>query len=255
MDGRVGMLGVPSADPLSHPPGTLGVHTARTRSRRPPTDGRTHGPTPPMSDENQNERENPDPEEPNDDSRTSDQEEPNDDSRIPDDSQPEDSQPKESQRDDRDQPEILICPAQKGPWGVVTQTSGPQEPPAGRHPDLIRADALLRVGMVALDKFRPRRLEDAERHFRKALVLLERVLTAPHPRISYALDRIGLACHLQGRLDEAEALYLRSLAILGHDDPPTKWNELTLINLAVLYGTQGRHWEQKQVMRRLGEGE
>lgn len=160
----------------------------------------------------------------------------------------------ENPDEERRQPEILIWPAQKGPWGVVTETSGPQEPPASGNPSLIRAEALLRVGMVALTKSRPRRLDDAELHFRKALGILEEVLPSPHPRISYALDRIGLVCHLQGRLDEAEDFYLRSLAILGHAGPPTKWNELTLINLAVLYGSQGRRWEQEQVMRRL-EGE
>ncbi|MFW6200156.1 MAG: tetratricopeptide repeat protein [Gemmatimonadota bacterium] len=111
----------------------------------------------------------------------------------------------------------------KGPWGVVTATSGPQEPPASRHPDLQRADALLRRGMVALDKSRPRRLDEAEGCFRRALDLLEGVLDEPHPRISYALDRIGLVCHLQDRLEEAEALYLRSLKILREGEKPSRW--------------------------------
>ncbi|MDX1567799.1 MAG: tetratricopeptide repeat protein [Longimicrobiales bacterium] len=132
---------------------------------------------------------------------------------------------------------------------MVTETSGPEDPSGSRHPKLTGAGALLRRGMVALDKSKPRRLDEAEVCFRQALDLLEEVLDEPHPRISYALDRIGLVCHLRGDVEEAESLYLRSLAVLGDVRSPTKWNDITILNLAILYGRQGRTEERDAVMR------
>lgn len=148
------------------------------------------------------------------------------------------------------EPGLIMCPAQKGPWGVVTFSSGPGDPPAGASPEIGRAEAFLRAGMVALDKSRPRRFDKAEQRFAAAIDLLTGVLEEPHPRISYALDRLGLTGHLQGRLGEAERLYVRSLRVLADGEGPTKWNDVTLLNLAILYGTQGRKEEKAAVLRR-----
>ncbi len=152
--------------------------------------------------------------------------------------------------DPTSEPRIFICPSQKGPWGVVTCTGGPRDPESGRIPDVRRAEALLRAGMVALDKHRPRRLDRAEMLFRAALDLLVAVLAEPHPRISYALDRLGLIYQLRGRLEEAEPLYTRALAALGERERPSRWMDVTLLNLATLYGCKGREAERDAVMRR-----
>jgi len=153
--------------------------------------------------------------------------------------------------DDTDSsPELIIGPARKGAWGVVKLTSGPPDGLRSVHPELLKADGLLRTGMLALIKRPPRYVERAEACFREALELLTEVLDEPHPRISFALDRIGLCCHMRGHLEEAEGLYRRSLAILGEDGASTEWTDMTLINLAVLLGTQGRRDEQLEVMKR-----
>jgi hypothetical protein len=52
--------------------------------------------------------------------------------------------------------EVFMSPNEKGPWGVVSHISGPQDPAALPLPELRRADALPRAGMVALAQCRPR---------------------------------------------------------------------------------------------------
>lgn len=151
-------------------------------------------------------------------------------------------------------PGLIISPAQQGPWGVVTSSSGPGDPPASTDPGIAQADALLREGMVALQKSRPSQFDRAERCFSAAVILLTDVLDEPHPRISWALDRLGLTYHLQDRLAEAERLYVRSLRVLAEGQRPTKWNDVTLLNLGMLYGTQGREEDHAAVMRRFRAG-
>jgi hypothetical protein len=52
--------------------------------------------------------------------------------------------------------EVFMRPSEKGPGGVVSHTSGPQDPAALPLPELRRADALLRAGMLALAQCGPR---------------------------------------------------------------------------------------------------
>lgn len=148
-----------------------------------------------------------------------------------------------------DEPQVILGAAHQAPNGrAILHTSGPPDPLGIRTDELRRADGLLRTGMVALGKCHPPQLERAERCFREALYLLTQAWEEPHPRISYALDRIGLVRHMQGDLQEAEELYLRSLKVLGKDDRPTPWNDVTLLNLARLYQSQGRGMESEAVM-------
>lgn len=152
--------------------------------------------------------------------------------------------------DAEDGPELIIAPAERGPWGVVVYTGGPRDPVDAPREALLKADAAIRAGMVALDRVRPRQLDRAEACFWKALPILTHLLDEPHPRISYVLDRIGLTYQLRGQLEQAEALYLRSLKSLGPDQRPTRWQDVTLINLGILYACQGRWHEREEVQRR-----
>lgn len=147
-------------------------------------------------------------------------------------------------------PVLIICPSTKGPWGVTTHTSGPIDPPDVPRTELRRPNALLRAGMIALNKVRPPDLERAARCFREALDLLIERLGEPYPKVSYALDRLGLVSQMRGELEEAERLYVRSLALLADGRAPSPWNDVTLLNLRILFGCQGRLDEQDAVMAR-----
>jgi tetratricopeptide (TPR) repeat protein len=149
-------------------------------------------------------------------------------------------------------PELFVSPATRGRNGVTTRVSGPEDPPGVPAESLRRPNALIRAGMIALDHRGGRDLARAESCFREALDLLRACLGEPHAKVSYALDRIGLVCQMQGREAEAEALYLRSLEALDEDAAPTEWNDLTLLNLAILYGRQGRLSERDAVLARYG---
>ncbi len=146
----------------------------------------------------------------------------------------------------------LFAPAQRGPWGVVTSLAGPPSLPfdsASPHATALRrADGLLRHGMVLLDKSRkadPKTVFPvlrARKLFREALEVLRRSVGDLHPMAAYAYDRIGFAQQEWGDLREAERFYLRAIAIRDISGwVPTVWDELTFINLAILYGRQGRH--------------
>ncbi len=148
-----------------------------------------------------------------------------------------------------DAPSVILGTARQAPNGrALICTSGPPDPLGMRTDALRRADGLLRTGMVAVAKCEPPQLARAERCFREALDLLTDAWQEPHPRISYALDRLGLVRHLQDDLEGAESLYLRSLKVLGPSDRPTPWNDATLLNLARLYRRQGRGLEAEAVM-------
>ena len=145
-----------------------------------------------------------------------------------------------------DVPELMIAPARRGWDGVVTQFDAPEGD--RRLSRVIRASrlrlvvGLLRGGAAALSsKAIASPAKAAEPHFRQALWWLGPAIVKPHPMNAYALDRLGLALQLQGKNDEVEGLYLRSLALQQEGGwPPTPWTEVTLLNLAILYSRQGK---------------
>jgi tetratricopeptide (TPR) repeat protein len=92
--------------------------------------------------------------------------------------------------------------------------------------------------------------------FRRALDILLQAVGELHPKVAYAYDRLGYVRQLRGDVREAERLYLRSIAIRDVGRwAPTMWDELTFLNLAVLYGRQGRHALQHVMIRRRREAE
>ncbi len=104
---------------------------------------------------------------------------------------------------EEDRSDLLLAPAQRGPWGVVTRLTGPPDPPgaSGTGAAALRdADGSLRRGMILLSK---KSVEDsvalAEECFRDALSLLISTVGEMHPKVAYACDRIGLVCQIQGR--------------------------------------------------------
>ncbi len=152
--------------------------------------------------------------------------------------------------------EIVLAPAQRGPWGLVTRLVGPPDP-AGATPSeadaLRRADGSLRHGMILLTK-RPGEdyVPAAEQCFRDALSMLLSGVCEVHPKMAYACDRIGMVCQIQGKDEEAEEMYLRAIAIRDAGAwSPTLWDEVTLINLATLYADQGKHVLQDAMLERL----
>ena len=63
--------------------------------------------------------------------------------------------------------------------------------------------------------------------------------------------RVGLACQLQGNDADAEGLYLRSLAHQQSGEwRATPWTEVTLLNLAILYGRQGKPGMKEVLMEK-----
>lgn len=155
-----------------------------------------------------------------------------------------------------EQSDLLLAPAHRGPWGVVTSLVGPPDPPgaAGAAAAAARdADASLRRGMILLSK---KSVEDAvavaEECFREALSLLISTVSEMHPKVAYACDRIGLVCQIQGREEEAEAMYLRAVALRDACAwDRTLWDEVTLLNLAILYNDQGRYGIRDAMLKRL----
>jgi hypothetical protein len=128
------------------------------------------------------------------------------------------------------QSELLLAPAQRGSWGVVTRLAGPPDPagsPETAAAALRQADGCLRHGMILLAK---KSIEDcvivAEDCFRDGLSRLLADVGEMHPKVAYACDRIGLVCQLQGREEEAEAMYLRAIALVGRGDVPEPGDSL-----------------------------
>ena len=151
--------------------------------------------------------------------------------------------------------ELIIAPAVKGPWGVTTKTAGPCDADGRRlrlPPEARGADALLRQGAIALGTNGAQRkdLPLAERCFLDAADILVDTVDAFHPFVAYAMDRLGLVCQMREQLDRAERLYVKSLALWRKGGwAATSWTEVTLLNLAILYGSQGRRDEHAAVMR------
>ena len=148
-----------------------------------------------------------------------------------------------------DSPTFITAPAWRGPWGWVHDTSGPADPPGPRPPQLRRANALLREGMIAITKSEPHDVPRAETCFRSALDLLVEIFGTSHPKVSFALDRVGYVCQLQGKEEEAERRYEQSLTpVFNREWPPSPWNEVTLLNVAILYGRLGREAEKNIIL-------
>jgi len=123
------------------------------------------------------------------------------------------------------------------------------------QPEIRAAEELLRRGMAALTSNAiTSRAKVAEQLFREALDRLVTAIPGPDPLVAYALDRVGLACQLQGNDADAESLYLRSLAHQQSGEwRATPWTEVTLLNLAILYGRQGKHAMNESLIRRIDE--
>lgn len=153
-------------------------------------------------------------------------------------------------------PALVLAPADRGPWGIVTYLTGPSDPPGatGTGARALRdADQSLRHGMILLTK-QPAGdyLATAEECFRDALSLLLSGVGHEHPKMAYACDRIALVCQIQGRDEEAEDMYLRAIALrdAGAWDH-SLWDEVTLMNLATLYEDQGKYVLRDVMLDRL----
>jgi tetratricopeptide (TPR) repeat protein len=120
-----------------------------------------------------------------------------------------------------------------------------------------KADGLMRRGMILLSHESSEDLAlEAWECFRRALDTLLEAVGELHPKVAYAYDRLGYLRQLSGDVREAERLYLRGIAIRDAGRwAPTMWDELTFLNLAVLYGRQGRHALQHAMIRRRREAE
>jgi hypothetical protein len=157
-----------------------------------------------------------------------------------------------------DIPELIIAPVLRDALGVTTQLPSPKH--RGWYGLMARreigtAEELLQRGMAALTSdaiTSPSKV--AEQLFRQALDRLVTAIPGPDPLMAYALDRVGLACQLQGNDADAEGLYLRSLA---HQQScewrSTPWTEVTLLNLAILYRRQGKHAMNEALIKQLDE--
>ena len=152
-----------------------------------------------------------------------------------------------------DIPELIIAPVLRDGRGVTTQLPGPKH--RGWYGFRVRleiraAEELLRRGMAALTSDGiTSRAKVAEQLFTEALNQLLAAIPGADPLVAYALDRVGLACQLQGNDADAEGLYLRSLAHQQSGEwRATPWTEVTLLNLAILYGRQGKHGMNEVLM-------
>lgn len=147
---------------------------------------------------------------------------------------------------------IFSAPSRRYPSGeVVTYWDGP--PPGGpvregREAEFRRAERLMRVGIAHI-RDEPWNYEVARRCFHAATCLYAWALGADR-RLAFARDRLGYAHHRLGQDHEAESCYLQSLAIQDESrQQRTTWNEVTLLNLAVLYGCNGQQALNRAVLR------
>ena len=157
-----------------------------------------------------------------------------------------------------DIPELIIAPVWRDAARVMTQLRSPKQRVwygLIARPKIRAAEELLRRGMEALaSKAITSPAKVAEQLFREALDRLVTAIPEPSPLVAYALDRVGLACQLQGNDADAEGLYLRSLAHQQSGEwRATPWTEVTLLNLAILYGRQGRHTMNEALIRQMDE--
>jgi hypothetical protein len=154
-------------------------------------------------------------------------------------------------------PELIVCPAVRGDWGVTKSLGGPPVPheTAPERAALVRlADGMLRQGMVLLDRHGDRALQLAQRCFYSALGWLRDVVDGHHPLTVYAWDRIGYTHHAGGNLEEAWNCYTISISLLNAGEwEPTIWNEMTFLNLMTLSGQLGRSHAQEWIREGLHE--
>jgi Flp pilus assembly protein TadD len=64
-------------------------------------------------------------------------------------------------------------------------------------------------------------LEEAERLYRRALDIKERLLGPEHPEVGTTLNNLAVVYRRRGRLEEAEALYRRAIDILSETVEPS----------------------------------
>ncbi|MBE0591577.1 MAG: tetratricopeptide repeat protein [Gemmatimonadales bacterium] len=151
----------------------------------------------------------------------------------------------------QDRPELITAPATRYPSGeIVTHWDGPPAalpPREGREAEFRRAERLMAIGIGQLQE-KPQRLEVARRCFHAATCLYAWALGAER-RLAFAWDRLGYVHHVRGNDDEAESCYLRSLAIQERARQAfTAWNEVTQLNLAIIYRTTGRRALDRAVL-------
>ena len=102
----------------------------------------------------------------------------------------------------------------------------------------------------AVKAYQQGRTKDAERAFLAALKEAERFGPAD-PRLATSLNNLGVLYKTQGKYEEAESFYKRSLSIdekaLGAEHPDVATD---LNNLALLYKIQGRFAEAEPLLKR-----
>ena len=115
---------------------------------------------------------------------------------------------------------------------------------------LERAARLVRIGSSLLDAESPhKRYSVAERCFRDALYILIDFASRDDPCIACVYGRLAIACHLQDKLADAEHSYLWSIEFGLRTLPAgSLWTELAMLNLAILYATQGQYALHHAVM-------
>ena len=91
--------------------------------------------------------------------------------------------------------------------GIIRQASG-----------FPRFDEFLNLAGIAR---RHGDLAEAERLYRQALGIKERLLGPEHPEVATTLNNLAVVCRRRGLLDEAEALYRRAIDILARTVEPT----------------------------------
>lgn len=155
------------------------------------------------------------------------------------------------------EPWIIATPAHRDLAGrVVQHWDGPppgREPRCGREAEFRRAERLMAVGIAQIQQ-KPARFGVAQRCFCAAIRLYAWALGADR-RLAFAWDRLGYVHHRLGNDEEAETCYLRSLAIQEESrQESSTWNEVTLLNLATLYRSNGRPALSRSVLESYDAG-
>jgi hypothetical protein len=152
-------------------------------------------------------------------------------------------------------PDLLVAPATKDRSGVVTRWQIPS-PDYSDCDDLSRrqlerAATLVKIGSSMLGGESPYQgWSVAERCLRDALYILIDFAKCDDPCTACVYGRLGVACHLQGKLDDAEHSYLLAIEFGMRTLPSgSLWTELAMLNLAMLYGTQGQYALHQAVLR------
>ncbi len=115
------------------------------------------------------------------------------------------------------------------------------------------AEERIREGIAAIrPKDGPPNYARAEIALREAVSLLRGTEEVNPAVLAVAFDKLGWVCDAQGRDDDAESYYLRSLAAQKAAGwPPVVCDELTMLRLAQLYRRRGQPVLGKAVLARL----